>query len=149
MWSPSRSSGSSKIIGQAVTAKMVKSSYKHAPSPSQHFVDFNQNGKIMYVQQPKGLYSAFWGGLMSTRAKYVSARGVVVDGQIRDVGEHVEMQFPVGDHECMTPYVGAELYRSSPERRRSWASTRSREPQRSMFGYGSRMTSTSIQTTSW
>jgi regulator of RNase E activity RraA len=95
MWSPSRRSGSCKIIGQAVTVKMVGSSDKGSPSPSQHFVDCNQSGKIMYIQQPKGLYSACWGGLMSTRAKYLGAQGVLIDGRIRDVGEHIEMQFPV------------------------------------------------------
>ena len=101
MWSPSRRSGSCKIIGQAVTVKMVESSDKGSPSPSQHFVDCNQSGKIMYIQQPKGLYSACWGGLMSTRAKYLGAQGVVIDGRIRDVGEHIEMQFPVGGPNCM------------------------------------------------
>lgn len=101
MWSPSYRSGSCKIAGQAVTVKMVGSSDKDSPSPSQHFVDSNQGDKIMYIQQPKGLYSACWGGLMSTRAKYLGAQGVVIDGRIRDVGEHIEMQFPVRGPNCM------------------------------------------------
>jgi len=32
---------------------------------------------------------------MTTRAKYLGARGVVVDGNVRDLGEHREMGFPV------------------------------------------------------
>jgi regulator of RNase E activity RraA len=33
--------------------------------------------------------------LMSTRAKYMGAQGVVVDGNFRDLNEHREMGFPV------------------------------------------------------
>ena len=33
---------------------------------------------------------------MSTRAKYLGAQGVVVDGCFRDVNEHRGMGFPVG-----------------------------------------------------
>jgi len=32
---------------------------------------------------------------MSTRAKFLGAKGVVVDGNVRDLGEHREMGFPV------------------------------------------------------
>lgn len=84
-------------MGPAVTVKMVEMSDTSAPKPSQHFVDFNEAGKIMYIQQPKGLYSACWGGLMSTRAHYLGAQGVIVDGRVRDVGEHQELKFPVSE----------------------------------------------------
>lgn len=84
-----------KIIGPAVTVQMVEASDTTSPKPPKHFADCNEAGKVMYVQQPKGLYSACWGGLMSTRAKYLGAAGVVVDGRIRDVAEHREKEFPV------------------------------------------------------
>lgn len=74
---------------------MVEMSDTTSPKPPKHFVDCNEAGKIMYIQQPKGLYSACWGGLMSTRAKFLGAGGVVVDGRIRDVREHIEKEFPV------------------------------------------------------
>jgi regulator of RNase E activity RraA len=32
---------------------------------------------------------------MSTRAKYLGAQGVVIDGHFRDINEHVELGFPV------------------------------------------------------
>ncbi|KAJ9130518.1 RraA-like protein [Pleurostoma richardsiae] len=95
MWSPHRRAGSSSIMGPAVTVKMVEMSASHAPKPSVHFADCNEPGKIMYIQQPRGLYSACWGGLMTTRARHLGALGVVVDGRIRDIGEHREMEFPV------------------------------------------------------
>ncbi|TDZ47424.1 4-hydroxy-4-methyl-2-oxoglutarate aldolase [Colletotrichum trifolii] len=84
-----------RIFGPAVTVQMVEVSDTSAPKLDRHFVDHNEDGGVMYIQQPKGLRSACWGGLMSTRAKYLGARGVVIDGRMRDVGEHNEMGFPV------------------------------------------------------
>ncbi|KAK4500000.1 hypothetical protein PRZ48_008186 [Zasmidium cellare] len=91
-----RSSGpKGRICGPAITVQMVEMSDATAPKPERHFVDYNQRGHIMYVQQPKGLPSACWGGLMSTRAHHLGANGVVVDGKIRDQAEHRELGFPV------------------------------------------------------
>ncbi|KAI1506170.1 ribonuclease E inhibitor RraA/Dimethylmenaquinone methyltransferase [Biscogniauxia marginata] len=95
MWSPDRRAGPARIFGPAVTVKMVAADDRTAPSPPRHFADYNEKGKVMYVQQPKGLYSACWGGLMSTRASYLGAGGVVIDGRTRDVNEHRELGFPV------------------------------------------------------
>ncbi|KAI4858802.1 RraA-like protein [Hypoxylon rubiginosum] len=95
MWSPDRRAGQAKMFGPAITVKMVEMSDQSSPSPPRHFADFNEQGKVMYIQQPKGLYSACWGGLMSTRANYLGASGVVIDGRIRDVNEHRELGFPV------------------------------------------------------
>lgn len=44
-----------------------------------------------YVKSPSALY----GGLMSTRAKYLKAAGTVVLGRIRDVQEHRDLEYPV------------------------------------------------------
>ncbi|KAK1705908.1 uncharacterized protein CLUP02_14230 [Colletotrichum lupini] len=92
MFSPG---ASGRVFGPAVTVEMVEMSNTAAPKLDKHFVDHNQEAGIMYVQQPKGLPSACWGGLMSTRAKYLGAEAVVIDGRMRDVGEHNEMGFPV------------------------------------------------------
>lgn len=32
---------------------------------------------------------------MSTRAKYLGAQGVIIDGNFRDVNEHRDLNFPV------------------------------------------------------
>jgi regulator of RNase E activity RraA len=65
------------------------------PRPESHFADANRRGGVMFISQPKGLPSACWGGLMSTRAMALGAEAVVVDGRVRDVGEHRNMGFPV------------------------------------------------------
>ncbi|KIW75693.1 hypothetical protein Z517_10435 [Fonsecaea pedrosoi CBS 271.37] len=93
MFSPT--DATTTVFGPAVTVKMVESTQKAAPSPPRHFVDCNEPGKIMYIQQPRGAYSACWGGLMSTRARHMGAAGVVIDGRMRDVREHRELGFPV------------------------------------------------------
>ncbi|KAK9465668.1 ribonuclease E inhibitor RraA/Dimethylmenaquinone methyltransferase [Lipomyces arxii] len=95
MFSPEYMGGPSKIFGEAITIKMVDANDKQSQSLSKHFCDYNEAGKIMFISQPCGMYSACWGGLMTTRAKYLGAEGVVVDGRFRDILEQREMGFPV------------------------------------------------------
>ncbi|KAI0142810.1 ribonuclease E inhibitor RraA/Dimethylmenaquinone methyltransferase [Xylariaceae sp. FL1272] len=95
MWSPTYRGGPRKIMGPAVTVKMVEASDPSPAKPPRHFADCNEAGKIMYIQQPKGLYSACWGGLMSTRAQKLGALGTIIDGNMRDIEEHREMDYPV------------------------------------------------------
>ena len=97
MFSPVHQAGERKIFGPAYTVQMVHASDTSAPKPSQHFVDGIPKDSVVFISQPKGLYSACWGGLMSTRAKYLGAQGVVVDGCVRDINEHREMDFPVSN----------------------------------------------------
>ncbi|CAG8090296.1 unnamed protein product [Penicillium salamii] len=92
MYSPSERE--TRIYGRAVTVKMVEMN-SSGPKPSVHFADCNKAGHIMYIQQPKGMNSACWGGLMSTRANKVGGCGVIVDGRIRDIQEHKDLNFPV------------------------------------------------------
>ncbi|OAP56876.1 hypothetical protein AYL99_08988 [Fonsecaea erecta] len=98
MYSPSpdeTTTATGTVFGPAVTVKMVEESDRQAPRPPRHFADCNEPGKVMFIQQPKGVYSACWGGLMSTRAKYLGAAAVMIDGRMRDVREHREIGFPV------------------------------------------------------
>ncbi|KAJ8610940.1 hypothetical protein MRB53_038244 [Persea americana] len=95
MYSPERQAGSHKVFGPAYTVQMVPASDKTSPKPAKHFVDTVPKNSVVFISQPKGLYSACWGGLMSTRAKFLGAQGVVVDGNFRDINEHREMGFPV------------------------------------------------------
>ncbi|KAM0418746.1 hypothetical protein ACHAPT_012344 [Fusarium lateritium] len=113
MWSPHMRSGSTRIMGPAVTVKMVEASNTTAPSPTRHFADCNIPNGIMYIQQPKGLYSACWGGLMSTRAKHMGAAGVIVDGRVRDIAEHQEIEFPVFARE--TSILGSNTFTRASE----------------------------------
>jgi regulator of RNase E activity RraA len=75
---------------------MVAANNTTAPKTDKHFADGIERDSVVFVSQPKGMYSACWGGLMSTRAKYLGALGVVVDGNFRDVGEQRGLGFPVG-----------------------------------------------------
>lgn len=120
MWSPVRQGhgGDHKVIGAAVTvkvfyestsplivtdrqAKMVDAKDESAPGTPRHFADANEDGKIMYIQQPKDMYSACFGGLMATRAKMLNAAGVVIDGRFRDIAEIQELGLPVCVFSCV------------------------------------------------
>ncbi|KAF2095470.1 RraA-like protein [Rhizodiscina lignyota] len=90
-FSPSYLSGQFKMCGPAHTIKMVGADDKAAPSPKVHFADSITKNSVVFVSQPKGLISACWGGLMSTRAKKLGAAGVIIDGRFRDINEHREL----------------------------------------------------------
>jgi regulator of RNase E activity RraA len=47
------------------------------------------------VSAPTGIINAVYGGLMSNRAKVAGAVGTIVDGRIRDLQEHRELEYPV------------------------------------------------------
>lgn len=96
MFSPLQQAGDKKIFGPAYTVQMVDANDTTSPKPSQHFVDGVTKDSVVFISQPRNLYSACWGGLMSTRAKHLGAQGVVIDGNFRDLNEHREMDFPVG-----------------------------------------------------
>lgn len=97
MFSPQHQGGERKIFGPAYTVRMVHANDTTSPKPPHHFVDGVTKDCVVFVSQPKGLYSACWGGLMSTRAKYLGGQGVVIDGNFRDINEHRSMDFPVSD----------------------------------------------------
>lgn len=97
MYSP----GGGSIYGPAITVKMVETN-SPGPTPAMHFADANKEGHIMYIQQPKGMYSACWGGLMSTRAQKLGSLGTMIDGRMRDTSEHVEMGYPVSAYKSTT-----------------------------------------------
>jgi len=95
MWSPERQSGSTKIFGPAYTVQMVDAKDTTSPKSPIHFADGISKDSVVFISQPKGLYSACWGGLMSTRAKKLGAKGVIIDGNFRDINEHRDLDFPL------------------------------------------------------
>ena len=97
MYSP----GGGSIYGPAITVKMIETN-SPGPTPPMHFADANKEGHIMYIQQPKGMYSACWGGLMSTRAQKLGSLGTMIDGRMRDTQEHIEMGYPVSFSPSLT-----------------------------------------------
>jgi len=55
--------------------------------PESFWVDETQAGTIVVVSQPKGQINAVVGGIMTLRMKVLGAKGVVVAGRVRDMGE--------------------------------------------------------------
>lgn len=58
-------------------------------------IDFVPSGSIIFISAPPKIVNAVYGGLMSTRARYLNAAGTIVDGRIRDLQEHRELNYPV------------------------------------------------------
>ncbi|MCJ1467353.1 hypothetical protein MMC07_005977 [Pseudocyphellaria aurata] len=59
-------------------------------------IDFVPSGSIIFISAPPNTVNAVYGGLMSTRARYLNAAGTIVDGRFRDLQEHRKLNFPVG-----------------------------------------------------
>ncbi|KAI9342700.1 RraA-like protein [Pilaira anomala] len=95
LWSPTYCQGETRIVGPAFTVKMVEKSDTTSPTPKEHFADAAQEGSIVVISAPPDVKNAVWGGLMSARAKSKGVQGVVIDGRVRDLNEHREMEFPV------------------------------------------------------
>lgn len=58
-------------------------------------VDQIPEGAVVFISQPAPHINACYGGLMSLRAKFLKAEGVVIDGKLRDLQEHRDLEFPV------------------------------------------------------
>ncbi|KAK5171239.1 uncharacterized protein LTR77_004383 [Saxophila tyrrhenica] len=95
MWSPTRQEGPTKAIGPAYTVRYVRKSYENEPKPSGHYIDSIPSGAVVFISAPPRMINACYGGLMSTRAKYLGAVGTVIDGRLRDLQEHRDLEYPV------------------------------------------------------
>ncbi|KAK5115459.1 hypothetical protein LTR62_001118 [Meristemomyces frigidus] len=95
MWSPKRQEGPIKIVGPAHTVKYVRNNYEPETPPSGHYIDSIPKGAVLFISAPAKAINACYGGLMSTRAQYSGAVGTIVDGRLRDLQEHRDLEFPV------------------------------------------------------
>ena len=90
-----------KLVGRAMT--VLESDYPEGagkgPLADKPFgimfeaLDDLKQGEI-YIASGSSFEYALWGGLMSTRAKYLNAAGVVLNGYIRDCDEIRKLNFP-------------------------------------------------------
>ncbi|KAK3945476.1 ribonuclease E inhibitor RraA/Dimethylmenaquinone methyltransferase [Diplogelasinospora grovesii] len=94
MWSPERQSGATKIVGPAYTVQYVPLSDAR-PKYSTHYIDDVPSGAVVFVSCPPKMPNAVYGGLMSTRAKYLGAVGSVIDGRFRDLQEQRDLEYPI------------------------------------------------------
>ncbi|RFU27711.1 hypothetical protein B7463_g8611, partial [Scytalidium lignicola] len=63
--------------------------------PGSHWVDQTQAGTILVLSQPKGQINALIGGIMAIRMKILGAKGVVIAGRARDMGEIGQAGIPI------------------------------------------------------
>ena len=58
-------------------------------------IDSIPPNSIIFISSPPKIVNAVYGGLMSTRAKHSGALGTIVDGRVRDLQEHRDLNYPV------------------------------------------------------
>ncbi|OJI83505.1 hypothetical protein ASPTUDRAFT_65763 [Aspergillus tubingensis CBS 134.48] len=95
LYSPDYQAGETKIVGQAFMVKFVPKDDEAAPRLSGNYIDMVPPGVVIVISQPLPQVNAVYGGLMTLRAQAVGAAGVVVDGRVRDLGEHRALKFPL------------------------------------------------------
>ncbi|OJJ08157.1 hypothetical protein ASPVEDRAFT_155873 [Aspergillus versicolor CBS 583.65] len=112
IYSPEFQSGETKIVGQAFTVKFVPKTDEAAPKLSGNYIDMIPRGAIVFISQPPPQVNAVYGGLMTLRAQALGAAGVVIDGRVRDLGEHRALNFPLFAKSVGTT-AGGEVCRPS------------------------------------
>jgi len=72
------------------------STYPKANIPfGKHWVDLTEPETIVVMAQPEGQKCAVLGGIMALRMKILNAKGIVVNGRVRDVAELGSTGLPV------------------------------------------------------
>ena len=84
--------GCEKIIGEAVTMKVVAAGLTHM---GVNAIEAAKEGDVIVIDNGGRIDVNCWGGVLSTGAKYKGVSGVVIDGACRDLDECIEMGFPV------------------------------------------------------
>ncbi|KAI8653641.1 hypothetical protein NCS56_01318700 [Fusarium sp. Ph1] len=95
LYSPEFQMGDTKIVGPAFTVKFEPKSNMSAPKVKGNYIDQIPKDAVVFVSQPTPHINACYGGLMSLRAKHLGAAGVVIDGSVRDLQEHRDLNFPL------------------------------------------------------
>lgn len=113
MHSPEYQAGQTKIIGPVFTVKFAPMEDSTAPKLRGNYVRIRAHLKttrmktkdckvdqipkdsVVFISQPLPHINACYGGLMSLRAQILGAKGVVIDGYLRDLQEHRDLKFPV------------------------------------------------------
>ncbi|KAH8901779.1 RraA-like protein [Thozetella sp. PMI_491] len=112
MYSPQLQSGSTKVIGPVMTVKFAPKSDTSAPKLKGNYVDQIPKGAVVFISQPAPHINACYGGLMSLRAQHLGASGVIIDGRLRDLQEHRDLQFPLFARGVGTTAGGAVCFPS-------------------------------------
>lgn len=94
---PRTSSSQAPVIGIASTFKFIPKSTPPEDVPKfpaenlipkdTHWADCVKPDTVVVIEQPAGQFCASLGGIMATRMSVLGAKGVVVDGRVRDKEE--------------------------------------------------------------
>jgi regulator of RNase E activity RraA len=92
------------VVGPAYTVQYAPMNDPR-PAVQNHYIDQAPRDGVIVISTPKELQmdsapytkvtNALYGGLMSTRAKYLGCAGTVVLGKIRDIDEQQRLSYPV------------------------------------------------------
>ncbi|OLL21936.1 4-hydroxy-4-methyl-2-oxoglutarate aldolase, partial [Neolecta irregularis DAH-3] len=83
-----------KIHGPAFTVKSVPIDDTTSPKIEGHWIDKVRPGSVIVISQPEPHFVAMVGGILAARAKYLGAKGIIIDGYFRDVEEIENMEIP-------------------------------------------------------
>ncbi|KAK6459453.1 ribonuclease E inhibitor RraA/Dimethylmenaquinone methyltransferase [Scheffersomyces xylosifermentans] len=105
----------SSAVGKAFTVLYAPKSDPR-PAIKGSYIDIVPPGSIVVLGLPLEaqlinapyvkVNNALYGGLMSTRAKYLGANGSVILGRIRDLDEHNDLEYPVWSYGVGTSAPG-------------------------------------------
>jgi regulator of RNase E activity RraA len=111
-----------KILAPASTFLMVSKATKSFPNPitpapdlvgsnltdSRPYADLTEKDTIVVISQPAGQSCAVTGGIMAARVKHMGAKGLVVDGRVRDIVALNDTQLPIWSKGTSIIGAGAE-----------------------------------------
>ncbi|CAM1511176.1 Fc.00g086890.m01.CDS01 [Cosmosporella sp. VM-42] len=95
MYSPDFQGSKTRVVGPAFTVKFAPKSDSTASKVVGNYIDRVTEDAVIFISQPLPHVTACFGGLMSLRAKHLGAKGVIIDGSVRDLQEHRDAGFPV------------------------------------------------------
>ncbi|MCM3013808.1 RraA family protein [Bacillus subtilis] len=88
--------GCKKIMGEAVTVKIVPAGVTKSPHHlGVNAIEAAQEGDIILIDNGGRLDVSCWGGILANGAKANGISGVVIDGACRDVDDYAEADFSV------------------------------------------------------
>ncbi|TEA14946.1 4-hydroxy-4-methyl-2-oxoglutarate aldolase [Colletotrichum sidae] len=112
LYSPEYQAGKTKIVGPVFTVKFAPKSDKSAPRVKGNYIDQIPKDSVVFISQPLPHVNGCYGGLMSLRAQILGAKGVVIDGHLRDLQEHRDLDFPLFARGVGTTAGGAVCFPS-------------------------------------
>ncbi|OAA59794.1 Ribonuclease E inhibitor RraA/Dimethylmenaquinone methyltransferase [Niveomyces insectorum RCEF 264] len=112
MYAPQFQRGATKVVGPVMTVKFAAKSDKTAPKLQGNYIDQIPSGAVVFLSQPLPHINACYGGMMSLRAQHLGAAGVLIDGRLRDLQEHQDLNFPVFARGVGTTAGGAVCFPS-------------------------------------